>query len=422
MSLPPRFMNVHNGTTGMPDALSPYGSEPTGPAAVGIHSAGVVLFDPETDTSPYAAKHKKPKNSPGEKPAVKASARAAAIKMAERAQRTAVPPRATAPASTPEPVASPAPIAVGPAPAGSTPESHHSPRRIAGHQHAQSTRGATPTPVQRGPLRIVSNDPNEIRRYAEAQRRSEGALVPPAATQPRTPAQPPASPAFPAPSAPDELEQAAVEFATSSMPPVSTTVPDPTEPAAPARTAAAVANQLSTARDALLKHLRAEHVWRLAMVWVTGAACVLMTITMLYFPSQELYRAMRENERLAQELALNLERNEQMQTRVASLQTAEGIQDEATRAYGMVMPGEHAVSVVGAPYEPPATAIPAQIPRGAGENTHSWATDLLDQVFGVTGSSASVAAATSVATVTETSTEDEEAAPSNADIVAQGDA
>lgn len=421
MSLPPRFMNVHNGTTGMPDALSPYGSEPAGPAAVGIHSAGVVLFDPETDTSPYAAKHKKPKNSPAEKPAVKASARAAAIKMAERAQRAATSPRTAAPAAAPEPAVHPAPTALT-APAAPAPEGHHSPRRIAGHQHAQDSGSNASVPVQRGPLRIVSNDPNEIRRYAEAQRRSEGALATPAAASPRTPAQTPMAPVASAPSAADELERAAVEFATSSMPAVSTVVPDPTEPPAPALTATAVANQLATARDALLRHLRAEHVWRLAMVWITGAACVLMTITMLYFPSQELYRAMRENERLSQELALNLERNEQMQTRVASLQTAEGIQDEATRAYGMVMPGEHAVSVVGAPYEPPATAIPAQIPRGAGENSHSWATDLLDQVFGVTSSSATLASTTSVATVTETSTETEEAAPSNADIVAQGDA
>lgn len=421
MSLPPRFMNVHNGTTGMPDALSPYGSEPAGPAAVGIHSAGVVLFDPETDTSPYAAKHKKPKNSPAEKPAVKASARAAAIKMAERAQRAATSPRTAASAAAPEPAVHPAPTALT-APAAPAPEGHHSPRRIAGHQHAQDSGANASVPVQRGPLRIVSNDPNEIRQYAEAQRRSEGGLATPVATALRTPAQTPAAPVASTPSAPDELERAAVEFATSSMPAVSTVVPDPTEPPVPTLTTTAVANQLATARDALLKHLRAEHVWRLAMVWITGAACVLMTITMLYFPSQELYRAMRENERLSQELALNLERNEQMQTRVASLQTAEGIQDEATRAYGMVMPGEHAVSVVGAPYEPPATAIPAQIPRGAGENSHSWATDLLDQVFGVTGSSATLASTTSVATVTETSTETEEAAPSNADIVAQGDA
>lgn len=419
MSLPPRYINLQNGTTGMPDALAPYGVEPSPATPAGAHSAGVLLFDPETDTSPYAAKHKKPKTpkpAPGEKPSVTASARAAATKAAERAQRNApaqrVRPNAGPYRGPQEPEASAQPAPSVPSvdqagqPSAATPSAEHrNARRIAGHRHSD-TAPASPTP-QRGPLRIVSNDPNEIRHYAEAQRRSESVSAARARTVQATPT-------VQQPSAPDELETAAITFATSTMPAVSTVVPDPAEPPAP--TPVPMADRLATARNALRAHLMVEHVWRVAMVWVTALACVLVTITMLYFPSQELYRAVRENERLAQELDLNLARNEQMQTRVASLQTAEGIQDEATRAYGLVMPGEHAVTVVGAPYEPPATAIPAQIPRGSGENTHSWATDLLDNVFGVVGTSASVATSTDVATLSETP------ADTDADIVAQGDA
>ena len=146
-----------------------------------------------------------------------------------------------------------------------------------------------------------------------------------------------------------------------------------------------------------------ERVWRHALVAVTTLASVFVTIIMLYFPAQDLYLALRQNERLSDELAQNTARNAQMQARVDSLQTAEGIQDEAHRAFGLVMPGEESITVQGLDeYQAPSSAIPAEVPRGSGTNTSSWATDLFDRVFGVTGFSTSTATAGSgVATVSE---------------------
>lgn len=197
--------------------------------------------------------------------------------------------------------------------------------------------------------------------------------------------------------------------------------PDHPRPAARRRApkaAAATPDEVLDHARTLRRELDSETVWRRALVAVTAAAAVFITVTMLYFPAQRLYLAARENERLTDELEQNLARNEQMRDRVASLQTAEGIQDEARRSYNLVMPGESAVAVVGADYTPPSNAIPAEIPRGSGENTTTWATDLLDHVFGVTGAGSSTAVGTDVATVT-----DQPAAPADAgaDIVAQGD-
>lgn len=149
------------------------------------------------------------------------------------------------------------------------------------------------------------------------------------------------------------------------------------------------------------KAITPEQGWRTALVGVTSLACVLISLVMLYFPAQDLYLAIRERERNADELSRNLARNEQMANRVQYLQTAEGVQDEAHRLFGYVMPGESAVDVVGIEVDEVDNAIPAQVKRGSGENTHTWATDMLDRVFGATGVDASTATESDVAEVTE---------------------
>ncbi len=264
---------------------------------------------------------------------------------------------------------------------------------------------ATPTP-QRGSLRIVSDDPNEIRRYAEAQRLSKtGAFVaiPRPVPNPSDGAAPqsvPAAAAQPIPPAPQ-----VVQSAPAHMPSVA--VPDPSAPLAELEQASKpsarkdLSSKIGSLKDAVVAAAGEERTWRLAIMWVTSIACVLATITMLYFPAQELYLAMRENERLTDELARNTERNDQMLERVSALQTAEGIQDEARRVYGLTLPYDNPVTVVGLDVEEPTTTTPAEIPRGSGRNSHSWATDLLDNVFGAVGSSATVAEVEDRATIVE---------------------
>lgn len=255
---------------------------------------------------------------------------------------------------------------------------------------------------QRGPLRIVSDDPNEIRRYAEAQRLSKtGAFV--AIPRPVPGDAPEASPQPTVPAAPEPpriVEDVPAPAPSVAVPDPSVSLADPEQTAKPSARAG-LASRLGRLKDAAVAAAGEERTWRLAIMWVTSIACVLATITMLYFPAQELYLAVRENERLTDELARNNERNEQMLERVSALQTAEGIQDEARRVYGLTLPYDNPVTVVGLDVEEPAAAAPAEVPRGSGRNTSSWATDLLDNVFGAVGSSATVAEVEDRATVVE---------------------
>lgn len=280
-------------------------------------------------------------------------------------------------------------------------------------QAVPPTAAPAPTP-RRGSLRIVSNDPNEIRRYAEAQRLSRtGAFVPVSrpAEKPSTPvgAPSPAAQMAEPPVPPMEPRNAQVPQAAACEPAhaPSVAVPDPSMPLAEREHAAkpsahaTLATRLERLRGTAAAVAGEERTWRLAIMWLTSVACVLATITMLYFPAQELYLAMRENERLTDELARNTARNEQMLDRVTALQTAEGIQDEARRAYGLTLPYDNPVTVVGLDMDTPSTTIPAEVPRGSGQNTHTWATNLLDGVFGAVGSSATMAEAEDRATVVE---------------------
>ena len=164
-----------------------------------------------------------------------------------------------------------------------------------------------------------------------------------------------------------------------------------------------------------------ERVWRALLVGVTVLSSIAVMLVMLYFPAQELYLNYRQQERLSNELDAVLARNKQMQDRVDSLQTAEGIQDEARLYHNLIMPDENAVYVSGTGYVAASTAIPAEVPRGSGENTDTWSTDLLDRVFGVTGTT-TAAASTEVATVVDAAAETDAATVDpDADIVAQGD-
>ncbi len=176
-----------------------------------------------------------------------------------------------------------------------------------------------------------------------------------------------------------------------------------------------------------------ERRWNRALIAVTTLTTIAVALVMLYFPAQDMYASIRENERLADELDKNVERNSQMQERVTSLQTAEGIQDEARSVYGMVEAGETAVSVIGIDDDSSSTSILTEVPRGSGENTNTWFTDLLDRIFGITD--ANIAEATDVATLTEQIVEDADElsdddvldeidtfeVDATADIIAQGD-
>ena len=504
MSQPPRYSNPGS-TPGAADGSSPYGTLPVAPEASQGFMDGIVLFDPATDSSPYAAKHKKKKGRPSGKPSAKPSKKAQqkALHLAQAGQAAA--PAPSAPEGYP-PLGAPSVLNLAP--------------------------DYTPRVDSHDALRIVSDDPSEIRRYAEAQRRSDAdrtlagiapqAPMAPAAgapsaapfgAAPASPAQegvrPGASPwsGYPPVGGPDV--QAGAPNTSSALPAWSSyeidddpdhprpsarrrkgsiaSVPEGpivfasesaqatpgaeaarprwrlrahrktdedleqevAEQAEGAETGGAKGDEAEVAeaqaegaagrkarkrqRKARAKAVRAgrkpaarrapdpEAVWRAGIVALTSVAAVLTTVVMLYFPAQSVYLNMRENERLTDELDRNLSRNEQMQERVDTLQTAEGVQDEARRVFGLVLPGESSVTVVGVDYDEPSNAVPLEIPRGSGENTDTWATDLLDRVFGVTGPETSTATSSDVATVTDQAADGQEDAAPTETGQAEGD-
>lgn len=491
MSQPPRY-SYPGFDPGAADGSSPYGTLPVAPEASQGFMDGIVLFDPATDSSPYAAKHKKKKGRPSGKPSAKPSKKAQqkALHLAQAGQAAA--PAPSAPEGYP-PLGAPSVLNLAP--------------------------DYTPRVDSHDALRIVSDDPSEIRLYAEAQRRSDAGrtlagIAPQAPMAPMTPMAPaagtpsaapfgaaPASPAqegvrpgaspwsgYPPVGGPDaqagapntssalptwssyeidddpdhprpsarrrkgsiasvpegpivfasesaqadsgtekqrprwrlrahrktdgDLEQEAAEQAGEAGGDEAGTVEAATDDGAgrkarrKRRRAQAKAARAER-RPAVRRALDPEALWRAGIVALTSVAAVLTTIVMLYFPAQSVYLNMRENERLNDELSQNLSRNEQMQERVDTLQTAEGVQDEARRVFGLVLPGDNAVSVVGVDYEEPTNAVPLEIPRGSGENTDTWATDLLDRVFGVTGPETSTATSSDVATLTDQAAEAE---------------
>ncbi len=145
-----------------------------------------------------------------------------------------------------------------------------------------------------------------------------------------------------------------------------------------------------------------ETLVRRASIGLTCLACVVAACVTLYTPAQQLYSAMRENERLTDELAQNQARVDALKKSVSSLQTAEGVQDMAHKTWGLVMPDEVPVTVDNASYTPTDTPIPAEVKRGSGRNTSTWVTDVLDQVFGEAGATDATEKDESVATLSET--------------------
>lgn len=133
---------------------------------------------------------------------------------------------------------------------------------------------------------------------------------------------------------------------------------------------------------------------------LVGSAAVLLVLTVLvlYPPTQSLYSALRTRGYHAAQLAQLTTQNAQMAERVATLQTQEGIQDEARVRFGLVLPGETLGVVVGKTDTTAAatsldgtatdsavagTEAASTATGSSASGTSSWSTRLLDKLFGV---------------------------------------
>ena len=108
---------------------------------------------------------------------------------------------------------------------------------------------------------------------------------------------------------------------------------------------------------------------------------LLISVVMLYPALQNYYIAYRVNEQLLQELISVEERNEQVRSQIAYLNTKEGIADRARERFGWTSHGETAVNITGLEITDATTVLPASVPNGSGSAPVTWWTQILDALF-----------------------------------------
>lgn len=113
-----------------------------------------------------------------------------------------------------------------------------------------------------------------------------------------------------------------------------------------------------------------------------GALCLVFGVATLYGPAQQLYRDIREKDRLSAEYTAVVERNEAIDAQVQALDTDEGIEDMARTQLGWVREGEHAVSVSGLDPKD-VTEFRGNIVSEDIPLPDTWYSDILDPIFGV---------------------------------------
>lgn len=116
-------------------------------------------------------------------------------------------------------------------------------------------------------------------------------------------------------------------------------------------------------------------------VWAVVLIVIAIALFGLYVPGKEYYHALRDQQRLENELALNEARNAQMKEKVDGLQTPQGIEDEARENYGLVLPGENAVNVVEESTQTSPPVVTEDVKAGSGQAPSTWYYDALDAIF-----------------------------------------
>lgn len=124
-----------------------------------------------------------------------------------------------------------------------------------------------------------------------------------------------------------------------------------------------------------------------AIVGVAAAACLVFTCVFLYPTAQTYYQTVRENDRLQAEYDALVERNDQLEASVSSLQSTAGIEARAHDQLGWVKSGEKSVSVNGldasVDSSSSSTSLVAAVDTNEIDYPSKWYSPLLDLVFGV---------------------------------------
>jgi len=122
---------------------------------------------------------------------------------------------------------------------------------------------------------------------------------------------------------------------------------------------------------------------RKAFIVVGVGLVVLVAAGSLVYPSaRQYYQTRRAADRLEAQAAAVQARNDQLQANIDSLNTDQGIEDQA-RSLGWVKDGENAVNVGNAGDITATTSIPDEVELDQIQAPDTWYTVILDPLFGV---------------------------------------
>lgn len=134
---------------------------------------------------------------------------------------------------------------------------------------------------------------------------------------------------------------------------------------------------------------------RPAQVSTIVCACLILGCAFVYPSAKDAYTAVRNADQAEAEYQAVLNRNDEIQSRIDTLKTDEGIEDLARNSYGYVMSGEHSVRVSGLGDQSIAADAENQTPAiaaGSVAPPETWYSPVLDVVFGYTPDNATTTA------------------------------
>jgi cell division protein FtsB len=174
---------------------------------------------------------------------------------------------------------------------------------------------------------------------------------------------------------------------------------------AAAEGAKAKAAKGARSRDAQSDKDDKKHRFHVSFDWIRSSrpaqisaivcACLILGCAFVYPSAKDAYTAVRNADQAQAEYQAVVDRNNEIQSRIDTLKTDEGIEDLARNSYGYVMEGEKSVRVAGLGSQSIAADAENQTPAVASGSVApptTWYSPVLDVVFGYTPDNATTTA------------------------------
>lgn len=170
----------------------------------------------------------------------------------------------------------------------------------------------------------------------------------------------------------------------------------------------ASATQSARKRDSQSGKDAKKHTFHVSFDWIRSSrpaqisavvcACLILGCAFVYPSAKDAYTAVRNADQAQAEYQAVVDRNNEIQSRIDTLKTDEGIEDLARNSYGYVMEGENSVRVAGLGSQSIAADAENQTPAVAAGSVApptTWYSPVLDVVFGYTPDNATTSASSS---------------------------